>query len=120
MARQSSNASHDTEDVPGPVRSYFAADATRDIDAILALFTPDASVVDEGQTYRGAEMRREWQDGPGSRYQYRVTIVDHRELADGCVRVVGRLDGNFPGGMATVNFDFELAGERIAGLAIAP
>jgi ketosteroid isomerase-like protein len=120
MAGQPSSASPDLEDLPEPVRRYFTADARRDVDAILALFTPDAAVVDEGKTYRGAEMRRQWQDGPASRYEYRVTIADRRDLADGRVRVVGRLDGNFPGGTATVNFDFELADERIAGLAIAP
>jgi ketosteroid isomerase-like protein len=120
MAGQPSSSSPDPEDLPEPVRRYFAADARRDIDAILALFTPDATVVDEGETYRGGEMRREWQDGPASRYEYRVTIADHRELPDARVRVVGRLDGNFAGGTATVNFDFELDDERIAGLAIAP
>jgi len=120
MARQTSSGSFDTEDLPEPVRRYFAADARRDIDAILELFTPDATVVDEGEMYRGAERRREWQDGPASRYEYRVTIAVQRELADGRVRVLGRLDGNFPGGTASVNFDFELADKLIAGLAIAP
>jgi len=120
VARLTSGGSPDTEDLPEAVRRYFAADARRDIDAILALFTTDATVVDEGETYRGAEMRREWQDGPASRYEYRVTIADRQELADGRVRIVGRLDGNFPGGTATVNFDFELVDERIAGLTIAP
>ena len=120
MTGQSSSASPGPEGLPEPVRRYFAADARRDVEAILALFTPDAAVLDEGKTYRGAERRREWQDGPASRYEYRVTIVGRPALPDGRVRVVGRLDGNFPGGTATVNFDFELAGERIAGLAIAP
>ncbi|SRR5258707_3913229 len=120
MAGQPSSASPELEDLPEPVRRYFAADARRDVDALLALFTPDATVVDEEETYRGAEMLREWQHGPASRWEYRVTIIDRRELADGRIRVIGRLDGNFPGGTPTVNFDFELADERIAGLAIAP
>ncbi|HWG07628.1 MAG TPA: nuclear transport factor 2 family protein [Solirubrobacteraceae bacterium] len=120
MAGQTNSASPDLGGLPDPVRRYFDADARRDIDAILALFTPDATVVDEGRTYRGAEMLREWQHGPASRYEYRVTIAEHRELGDGRVRVVGHLDGNFPGGTATVNFDFALADERISGVAIAP
>ena len=114
------NRASDLDGLPGPVRRYFDADSGRDIDAILAVFAPDATVLDEGKTYRGAQMLRAWQDGPASRYEYRVTIEDHRELDDGRIRVTGRLDGDFPGGTATVNFDFALADERIASLAIAP
>jgi hypothetical protein len=33
------------------ITRYFEADARRDIDAIVALFTDEAVVVDEGQTY---------------------------------------------------------------------
>src|SRR6478609_5686286 len=117
MAGQTSSGAPDLEGLPDPVRRYFDADARRDIDAILALFAPDATVLDEGKTYRGAEMLLEWQEGPASRYEYRVTIAEHRELDDGRVRVAGRLDGNFPGGTATLNFDFALADERIASLA---
>jgi hypothetical protein len=47
-------------------------------------------------------------------------VLDQLQLPDGRVRVVGRLDGNFPGGTASVNFDFALTGDRISGLQIAP
>ncbi|HVA18759.1 MAG TPA: hypothetical protein VMU55_01125 [Solirubrobacteraceae bacterium] len=39
--------------VPDVVTRYFILDDDRDIDAIIALFTDDATVLDEGQTYRG-------------------------------------------------------------------
>ena len=107
-------------ELPPVVSRYFQADGKRDVDAILALFTPDATVLDEGETYRGINRLRAWQDGPASRWEYTVTILDARPLADGRLRVGGRLDGNFPGGTATLNFDFELADEQIRALAIAP
>jgi hypothetical protein len=106
--------------LPAPVRGYFEADAVRDIGAVLSVFTPDAVVVDEGRTYRGAEALTDWQSGSASRYEYSVTVLDQDRLPDGRVRIVGRLDGNFPGGTATVNFDFALTGDRISGLHIAP
>ena len=37
-------------DSPRPVERFFGADARGDIDAIVALFTDDAVVVDERQT----------------------------------------------------------------------
>jgi len=108
------------DELPPVVSRYFQADGKRDVDAILALFTPDATVLDEGETYRGINRLRAWQDGPASRWEYTVTILGARPLADGRLRVGGRLDGNFPRGTATLNFDFELADEQIRALAIAP
>jgi hypothetical protein len=105
---------------PNPVRRYFEADAERNIDAIVDLFAGDATVIDEGQTRRGIDEIREWQTGPASQYEYRVTITGEERLADDRYRVVARLDGNFPGGIASLNFDFGLDGELIRSLEIAP
>ena len=105
---------------PNAVKRYFEADAERDIDAIVELFAGDATVIDEGQTRRGIDEIREWQTGPASQYEYRVTITGEERLADDRYRVVARLDGNFPGGIASLNFDFGLDGELIRSLEIAP
>ena len=105
---------------PNPVKRYFEADAERNIDAIVDLFAGDATVIDEGQTRRGIDEIREWQTGPASQYEYRVTITGEERLADDRYRVVARLDGNFPGGIASLNFDFGLDGELIRSLEIAP
>jgi ketosteroid isomerase-like protein len=43
------------------------ADARRDIDAIVALFSDEAVVVDEGQTYHGKASIRGWQEGAASK-----------------------------------------------------
>ncbi len=42
------------------IARYFEADARRDIDAIVALFSDEAVVVDEGQTYHGPKEIRGW------------------------------------------------------------
>ena len=41
-------------------------------------------------------------------------------IGDNRFRVTGRLDGNFPGGTANLNFHFTLAGGLISYLKIAP
>ena len=56
------------------ITRYFEADARRDIDAIVALFTDEAVVVDEGQTYHGTAQIRGWQEGAASQYQYTTEV----------------------------------------------
>jgi ketosteroid isomerase-like protein len=109
-----------TSEAPTPVKRYFDADADRDIEAILALFTDDAMVLDEGQTWSGPAAIRAWQLGPASRYQYTTAVTDIVRTGEGRFRATGRLEGNFPGGTAQLNWDFTIAGELISRLAIAP
>ena len=109
-----------TVEVPRPVMRYFEADAVRDIEAILALFVEDAAVLDEGQTWSGSDGIRAWQHGPASRYQYTTEVANIVPTSEGRYRATGRLEGNFPGGTANLNWDFTIAGERISRLEIAP
>jgi ketosteroid isomerase-like protein len=106
--------------VPDAVRRYFDADSRRDIDAIVALFTPDAVVVDEGQTRRGTTEIRNWQEGPASRYQYATEVLSGESTDQDTYVATGRLEGNFPGGTAELTWQFTLAGDLISGLLIAP
>ena len=102
------------------IRRYFELDAHRDIESIVALFSDDAIVVDEGQTRHGTEEIRAWQVGPASKYTYTTEVIDTVALAaDRCV-VTGRLAGNFPGGSAELTWDFTVAGGRIRRLVIEP
>jgi hypothetical protein len=105
--------------VPDTVTRYFEADARRDVDATLALFTDDAEVVDEGRTWRGAEEIRTWREGPASRYEYTVEVIGAEPIADG-VLVTGHLEGDFPGGTADLTWRFTLDDDRVRRLEIAP
>ncbi|UGS34931.1 nuclear transport factor 2 family protein [Capillimicrobium parvum] len=102
------------------IRRYFELDADRDIDAIVALFSADATVVDEGQTRHGVAQIRAWQIGPASKYTYTTQILDTVALEPDRYVVTGRLTGDFPGGSADLKWDFTVAGGRIARLVIAP
>jgi hypothetical protein len=102
------------------VTRYFEADARRDVEAILALFTDDAVVVDERQTWSASAGIRAWQLGPASKYDYTVEVTGIEPTGEDSYRATGRLEGNFPGGTADLNFDFTIAGELISRLEIAP
>ncbi len=102
------------------MQRYFAADAGRDIEGIVALFTDDAVVLDEGQTWSGPAAIRAWQNGPASRYQYTTEVAEIVSTGENSYRATGRLQGNFPGGIAQLNWDFTLADDLISRLEIAP
>ena len=110
----------DGHDGRGPVDRYFEADARRDIEAIVALFTDDAVVLDERRTWSGREAIRAWQHGPASRYRYTTHLAGIARTGAESYRATGHLEGNFPGGTAVLNWDFTLAGDRITRLEIAP
>ena len=102
------------------IRRYFELDAHRDIESIVALFSDDAIVVDEGQARHGIEEIRAWQVGPASKYTYTTEVIDTVALAADRYVVTGRLAGNFPGGSAELKWDFTVAGGRISRLVIEP
>ena len=102
------------------IRRYFELDADRDIDSILALFSDDATVVDEGETRHGTAEIRAWQTGPASRYTYTTEVLGTVALEADRYVVTGRLTGNFPGGTVELKWDFTVAGGRIGRLVIAP
>ena len=102
------------------IRRYFELDADRDIDAIVALFTEDATVVDEGEMRHGTTEIRAWQIGPASRYTYTTEVLDTDAVKADRHVVTGRLTGNFPGGTVELKWDFTVTGGRISRLVIAP
>ena len=106
--------------VPAVIDRYFEADARRDTDAVVALFTEDAEVSDEGQRWHGTGRIRAWRQGPASRYQYTTEVFGTEPAGQEEYLVTGRLEGNFPGGSADLRWCFTLVGDRIRRLHIAP
>jgi uncharacterized protein (TIGR02246 family) len=105
---------------PEVITRYFAAQAARDFDAFVALFTPDAVVVDEGRTWEGTSGIRAWRDGPASAYEYTTELVGVEVAGGGGYVARAHLDGNFPGGTVDLQYHFTVDGDRIRRLEIAP
>jgi ketosteroid isomerase-like protein len=106
--------------LPEVITHYFEADARRDVDGVVALFTDDAVVVDERKTWTGTDEIRAWRVGPASLYRYTTDLHDRVESRGDSHLLSGRLTGNFPGGTAQLKWRFTVAGQRISRLHIAP
>ncbi|MGX9966737.1 nuclear transport factor 2 family protein [Roseomonas sp. F4] len=96
-----------TPSLPPTLATYFAAKNRHDTAALLACFSPDATVRDEGQDITGLPAIRAWIESTSARYAVQAEPLDCREEA-GRSLVRARLSGTFPGSPAVLTFRFGL------------
>ena len=80
----------------------------------------DAVVHDEDQDWIGADQIRQWLHKTSTEYTYTRTLLDVESTGTDAWRVRNRLEGNFPGGVVDLRYEFVLDGEKISRLSIAP
>ena len=107
-------------ELPATVRGFLAASAARDVDTALRSFTPAAVVVDQGQTFRGTEEVLGFLRNAGAEFSYTTELVGAQLIDEATYVATNRLEGDFPGGLADLDYRFALDGDLIAELVIAP
>ena len=106
--------------LPAAIATYQAAHDRHDVDAALGAFTEDAAVHDEDQDWVGIDQIRQWLVKTSTEYTFTRTLLDvERAGVDGWL-VRNRLEGNFPGGVVDLRYEFTLDGQNISRLSIAP
>jgi ketosteroid isomerase-like protein len=107
-------------ELPEVVSRYQHAHDRHDTDAAISAFAPDARVVDDGLEYRGAAEIREWLNHAAKEYTFTRTLVDAQATGADTWIVLNHLEGNFPGGVVDLRYQFVITGDLIAELVIAP
>jgi hypothetical protein len=108
-----------TIELPPVIAEYFSADRDGDIDAILACFTEDAMVRDEGKMNQGHDAVRAWKAKSSAAYNYVSEPFATTSDADRTI-VTSRLTGDFPGSPLDLRYFFTLRAGKIAALEIKP
>lgn len=107
-----------SQQLPLPLATYYEAKNQHDVAGMLAPFTEDAVVKDEGHEHHGRAAIRSWMEH--TTRKYRVTIdVKQIEPVNGHLIVSGLVSGDFPGSPAMLRYAFTLSGSKIARLEIA-
>jgi uncharacterized protein (TIGR02246 family) len=105
--------------LPAVITRYLAAHQARDLEPALACYTDDAVAVDDGHTYRGKREIRDWL-ARATVGDYTMTLLAAHRVDDERYVAVHHLEGDFPGGVIDLRFQFTLRDDRIAELVIEP
>ena len=110
-----------TISLPTIISDYLDAFDRGDLDAVVACFTDDAVVFDQGEESRGHRAIRDWLENTATAYEHTVEVRGTRPLGevDGLERhdVYTHLEGTFPGGTVDLTDQFGLRDGRIASLS---
>jgi SnoaL-like domain len=83
------------------------------------LFTDDAVVHDDGNTYVGLESIQRWNNDAASAFTFTREVVEVLIRGAGAVVRV-RIEGSFPGSPVELHHHFSLDGNKIALMTICP
>jgi ketosteroid isomerase-like protein len=103
--------------LPEPITDYLDAVNRHDIDAMLAPFSSDAVVNDEGKTRHGRAEVREWIEETTEKYHPSFAIEKVRQ-AGGETIVKCLVSGAFAGSPARLHYAFAIDGGKISRLEI--
>lgn len=110
--------------LPTVVSDYLAASERSDVSGIVACFAPEAVIIDEHRTWRGAAEIRQWRESVATAYEYTVELTGTKAVGEaggvGRFDVYTHLEGNFPGGKVDLTDHFAVRGGRIVRLEIVP
>ena len=113
-----------SDTLPPVVSRYLLASEQRDVDAIVACFSDDARVLDEGKHWSGAAEIRRWRQGVDSAFEYTSTVTGVTALGDTngaqSLEVYVHLEGDFPGGKVDLVNTFTVRDSHIVDLRIVP
>ena len=99
------------------IECFFDAQQREDLEALVACFTQNARVHDEGQTVNGHAAIKQWMAAAKAKYHHvaKPLAVSRR---DGRIVVTARLTGSFPNSPLDIDHAFELSDGKIASLEI--
>jgi hypothetical protein len=103
--------------LPSPIDAYVKAENSGDVEALSECFAPNATVRDEGRTYKGLPAIKEWKAETKKKFNHSVTPLEVAPRGGNTI-LKARLTGNFPGSPVTLEFSFVLEDGKIASLEI--
>ncbi|MDT3439568.1 MULTISPECIES: DUF4440 domain-containing protein [unclassified Pseudofrankia] len=106
--------------LPEVIVRYLAAHRTHNTPAAISAFTTDATVIDDGTTYHGTAAIETWLTRSASEFTYTIELTAAQKTDQIHYIAKNHLEGNFPGGVADLRYQFTLRDNLIEHLVIEP
>ena len=103
--------------LPRIINDYVDASNAHDVKFILACFSEDAVVHDEGDEFRGKEMIEGWIVKTIEKYKFHFKPLSSKDNKDEMVVAV-QVSGTFDGSPVTLDYHFTIERDRIVSLVI--
>lgn len=108
------------DQLPATVSAYLKSHSAPGTASEFALFTTDATVVDDGHTHVGIDAVMAWMNKTVGEYTYTTTPISAERTGEHRYTVAQHLEGDFPGGEVDLYFRFTLRDGLIQHLVIEP
>ncbi|WP_210569127.1 nuclear transport factor 2 family protein [Streptomyces sp. GESEQ-4] len=115
---QSRTSTQDT--LPEVITRYLNAHRAHDTAGAITAFTREATVIDDGHTYEGAEAIGEWLDRSATEFSYTIHLTGAQQTDATRYIATHHLEGDFPGGTVDLRYQFTLHDGLIERLVIEP
>jgi len=103
--------------LPRIIDDYIKASNAHDVKSILACFSDDAVVRDEGEERHGKKMIEEWIAKTIEKYKFQFKPLSIKRGHPKMVVAV-EVSGTFDGSPVSLDYDFTIEGDKIRCLAI--
>ena len=103
--------------LPRIINDYVNASNAHDVKCILACFSEDAVVHDEGEDFRGKEMIESWIVKTIDKYKFQFKPLSFKDEAAEVV-VAMEVSGTFDGSPITLDYHFTIERDEIGSLTI--
>ena len=115
---RASGSTIDPVELPVTIRTFLAAHAAREARTAVRLLTDDAVIVDQDESFSGAESVLDFLQNAGSEFTYSTELLTARRGDDARWTAVLRIDGDFPGNVADLDYQFTVTDDLISELTI--
>src|SRR5258706_15893902 len=103
--------------LPGIIKKYVDASNAHDVKSILACFSDDAVVLDEGETLDGKKAIEGWIVKTIEKYKFQFKPLGVKDQGAEVVVTV-EVSGTFPGSPLTLDYHFTIKNDKISSFAV--
>jgi len=103
--------------LPSIIEAFVQGKNNHDSEVVVACFTNDAVVYDEGREFRGAAAIKNWLDASIAKYKVTLTAKNIADI-EGEMVLTADVSGNFEGSPVQLDFHFTISEGKIDKLSI--